>query len=85
MQSIDLPRKKQKNTNLCPTISADFCIILWQSRLKQQQGAVMRQAFIFLILLLVLPLPGKAGAATAGLDFAVFFSNDLQGKTEPCG
>ena len=45
----------------------------------------MRQTFFFLILLFALPLPPNARAATAGLDFTVFFSNDVQGKTEPCG
>lgn len=45
----------------------------------------MRTALFFLLFLFLLPFPIRAQTSTAGRDIAVFFSNDIHGKTEPCG
>lgn len=45
----------------------------------------MRITLFSLFLLFVLPFSGMAHATPAGRDFGVFFSNDVQGKIEPCG
>lgn len=45
----------------------------------------MRQSLLTLFLLIILPFPALARPIAAGRNFAVFFSNDVRGKIEPCG
>lgn len=46
---------------------------------------MMRQILFLLFFFFILPFPALAGPSPGGRNFTVFFSNDVQGKIEPCG
>ena len=50
---------------------------------KDRPSSTMKHALLFLIVLLSLALPSTAAAS--GQDLLLFYSNDVQGETAPCG